>query len=1014
MPIRIADIYANLSVKTDDYDRGLSAAQGKAGTFSNVLQGIFQGVGQRLFSGLVNGIETFVSKVGGAIQASSDLNESINKTGVVFGSSAQQVLEWSQTSDKALGLSQQKALEAASSFGALFVQMGQGREKAAQMSEGLLQIAADLGSINNLDPSAVFVKLKAGLAGESEPLKSLNIFLNEHNVAQKAVQLGLAASTDSVNEQAKVMARYSLIVEQSKATQGDFARTSGDLANAQRILAAELKNGSAKLGNTFRPALTAITNELIAIAPQFFGYGQNIMDQLANGLAAGIRAILPVITVVRQLLAYWFAPGSPPRVAPDIDKWGAAAMQQFIGGFTAVDVKGAMQSIGSALEQILRSDVAAGKADEGGLVSRVIGSRNAIAAAVAEFRQVGTVAQSTIDRIARTAGSSGGAVASLVKSYFDLQKATDAVNRAQSQLNSITERYDAIISPLQSQLDGVRAEQQKLADQQRLIAAKNVLASFDSTAADKRAAQLEIEQISLEQQIAGAEQKKQAETDAAQSALDGAKKQQDAAQKQVDIAQATIDQQVQINNLLGEQRQLEERLAAQREADAKRAQAEAEQAANKAKQEAEQAQRLADQLHQAQLQYNLELADTPGKIKLMEAELSRTKVGSVEYYQILTQIHQLQEQYNKELERAAKQAGDLANGDIATGIDGNITAPLGEASKAGQNLANALKEAFGPLPAASNSVKDLADKISALVSGIAKLLGVDLSAWTQGNQDATEQSGAAWDHYGERVAAANAGVKTSTDNTVANITTFVDIVSDLINGNWAAAWEKYQAYAIAAYGATDTETETKLKRWQYLFDLFQYTTNLTWSKYWADLQLIWTTATGAIATTVEGWFTSLTAKFSQWYATTNTSIAGFFTGIGTKFYNGGANIISSFWDGLKSKWGEVETWFTDKLQSLRNQLPFSEPKDPSSPLRGLSKSGAAMVGMLQSGIAQASLNIEPLANALLPQQAAPVTNNSSSTSNVFNINIYGATDAGSAKQGARDGILEALRATGLA
>ena len=75
--------------------------------------------------------------------------------------------------------------------------------------------------------------------------------------------------------------------------------------------------------------------------------------------------------------------------------------------------------------------------------------------------------------------------------------------------------------------------------------------------------------------------------------------------------------------MLGEQRQLEERLAQQREADAKRAAAEAEQAANKAKQQQEQAERLAEQLHQAQLRYNLEIADTPSKIKLLEAELAR-------------------------------------------------------------------------------------------------------------------------------------------------------------------------------------------------------------------------------------------------------------------------------------------------------------------------------------------------------------------------------------------------------
>lgn len=991
MAFKIADIFAELTVDDSKYNAKLGQAQNTASTFGGVLQGILQGVGQRLFSGIVSGAETFISKMGAAVQASSDLNESINKTGVIFGESAQGVLDWSKTSDRALGLSQQKALEAAGSFGALFVQIGQGRAKSAEMSEGLLKIASDLASINNIEPAAVLEKLQSGLQGQSRPLRDLNIFLNETVVSARAVKLGLAESTSTVSEQAKVMARYSLIVEQSKYAQGDFARTSGDLANSQRILAAEMENGSAQLGNTFRPAITSITNILADLAPTMFEYAQAAMDQFANGLADGIRAILPVITTVRQLLAYWFAPGSPPRVAPDIDKWGAAAMGQFLGGFTAVDVKGAISGIGSAIEQILRSDVSAGKGDENGLVGRVLGSQQAITAAVAEFKQIGNVSQATIDRIAKSAGSSGGAVANLVKSYFDLQKATDAVNRAQSQLNSITERYDAIISPLQSRLDGVRAEQQRLADQQRLIAARNTLSSFDATDAEKRAAQLEIEQISLESQIASAEQKKKTETDAAQAGLDSAKKQQDAAQKQQDIAQATIDQQVQVNNLLGEQRQLEERLAQQREADAKRAQAEAEQAARKAEQEAEKAQRLADQLHQAQLQYNLEISDTPSKIKLMEAELANTKVGSVEYYQILSRIHQLTVQYNHELEQAAKKAGALGGADFGAGIDGNITTPLGQASEAGKNLANALKEAFAPLPPASESVRNLADKIGALVDKIGLLFGLDFASWAKGNQDASDTAGLAWDMYGERAAAANATASSSMSDFIASVSKNIDDLNSIFDffhnvsvGNWSAAWADIKAIAENNFTLTGG-------------GIIGFLTNAT--------------------TNFSQWFTTNSAAWGQWFADTSKAMGQWLTDTANKigmggvdFFNAGAKLLDGFWDGLKSKWDEISTWFTSSLQILRNQLPFSEPKDPTSPLRGLAKSGAAMVDMVQSGIQSASLSIEPLANSLLP--AGATTNNSTANNMTFNININGSSGADVGKS-ARDGVLEALRSAGL-
>jgi hypothetical protein len=64
----------------------------------------------------------------------------------------------------------------------------------------------------------------------------------------------------------------------------------------------------------------------------------------------------------------------------------------------------------------------------------------------------------------------------------------------------------------------------------------------------------------------------------------------------------------------------------------------------------------------------------------------------------------------------------------------------------------------------------------------------------------------------------------------------------------------------------------------------------------------------------------------------------------------GQAIVQAVWDGIKEKWHELVEWFNDKLQELRDKLPFSEPKDKSSPLYGLADSGAAMVEMIQSGI----------------------------------------------------------------
>ncbi len=71
----------------------------------------------------------------------------------------------------------------------------------------------------------------------------------------------------------------------------------------------------------------------------------------------------------------------------------------------------------------------------------------------------------------------------------------------------------------------------------------------------------------------------------------------------------------------------------------------------------------------------------------------------------------------------------------------------------------------------------------------------------------------------------------------------------------------------------------------------------------------------------------------------------------------GRAIANGVWDGIKWAWEQGTDWFRRKLGDLRDLLPFSEPKDPTSPMRGLRKSGRAIVEQLQLGIEQANLTI---------------------------------------------------------
>lgn len=64
----------------------------------------------------------------------------------------------------------------------------------------------------------------------------------------------------------------------------------------------------------------------------------------------------------------------------------------------------------------------------------------------------------------------------------------------------------------------------------------------------------------------------------------------------------------------------------------------------------------------------------------------------------------------------------------------------------------------------------------------------------------------------------------------------------------------------------------------------------------------------------------------------------------------GDAMMNGIRDGMKAAWDMLKDWFEGELERFRNMLPFSEPKDSRSPLRGLGKSGKALIENFRGGM----------------------------------------------------------------
>lgn len=233
-----------------------------------------------------------------AISLASDLDEVQNVVDVTFGEAEHKIEAFAETASQQFGLTEIQVKQFSGTFGAMVKSMGLSESAAADLALDMTALTADMASFYNLDHETAFEKLRAGLSGETEPLKALGINMSVANLEAFALAEGIETAYDEMTEAEKVQLRYNYIMDATSDSQGDFARTSDGFANQLRLLSNNIDSLAANIGAALLPAATA---GLQAINSLFDGGGSNqtleeirsIADAITgeNGLTAQIDDI---------------------------------------------------------------------------------------------------------------------------------------------------------------------------------------------------------------------------------------------------------------------------------------------------------------------------------------------------------------------------------------------------------------------------------------------------------------------------------------------------------------------------------------------------------------------------------------------------------------------------------------------------------------------------------------------------------------------------------------------------
>lgn len=282
---------SKLNMKVAKESQKSAGMMSKVGT---IAKGVL--VGNLLTKGVSMLAEGITSVGRSGIQLASDLTEVQNVVDVTFGEGATQINNWSKKALKSFGLAELQAKKYNGTLGALLKSSGITGNNLLVMSENLSGLAGDFASFYNLAQDDAFDKIRAGISGETEPLKQLGINMSVANMEAFALSKGIKTSWSKMDQATQTILRYSYLMEKSKDAQGDFARTQGGFANQTRLLKTTWDQLTATIASKSLPLFTKLAqkgNELLG-GIDAEKLGQGVAEKL--GAAFDIAAkYIPII-----------------------------------------------------------------------------------------------------------------------------------------------------------------------------------------------------------------------------------------------------------------------------------------------------------------------------------------------------------------------------------------------------------------------------------------------------------------------------------------------------------------------------------------------------------------------------------------------------------------------------------------------------------------------------------------------------------------------------------------------
>lgn len=286
----IANLLIKIGADIENLKKGMTEAQNKV----NKTADAFKKAGTVMTMGVTAPI---LAAGAASFKMASDVAEGVNKVEVAFQKNADEVQAWAKTTLSSIGLAEGTALDMVANYGDMATAMGKTTAQAAKMSIEMVNLAGDMASFKNIDIAQASTALTGIFTGETESLKRLGIVMTETNLQAYALSRGIQENIADMDQATKVQLRYEYVMEMTKNSHGDFARTQEGAANQMRMFTEGIKELGALLGEQLLPIITPIIAKLNSMVQTFAALDDEQKRTILTiaGIAAAIGPLLVAI-----------------------------------------------------------------------------------------------------------------------------------------------------------------------------------------------------------------------------------------------------------------------------------------------------------------------------------------------------------------------------------------------------------------------------------------------------------------------------------------------------------------------------------------------------------------------------------------------------------------------------------------------------------------------------------------------------------------------------------------------